>query len=109
MQAGAAEGERPKLGRKPDPKPTANLRPAASDVDGTLNVNNTPVDMQRPLSVPAEVIREREVEEVEHGEIQTSRPVRSTRNPNPRYVHGVSMDEFLALIDDDRTSGSGQK
>ena len=69
MRPETVEGSRPNLGRRPSPKP-----PEPELVDQpTTNSDATDTEVNKP--VPAK--------------IQTSRPIRSTRNANPKYVDAV--------------------
>ena len=94
MREEAETGSRPKLGRPPKaslldagqnqsepsvavPHPT---HPSSSSSDGILTPNAPGAGKQSPSFLPSN----------EGAQIQTSRPVRSSRNPNPRYVSAVA-------------------
>ena len=70
LRDGAPEGSRENLGRKPRPEPTTAQSLLARNLK-----NQQPVDVAQPQEV------------INHA--TSSRPVRSTRNNNPKYVDAV--------------------
>ena len=99
MRKDAAVGSRPNLGRRPQPQveplqPVPNptvispeVRPAASN--DRAWVNKTPMEYQHTSS-------NENSKQTRGAEIQTDktdiplRPIRSSRNPSPKYVHAIS-------------------
>ena len=75
MREGQAEGSRPALGRKPNPKP-----PNSKEV--TLRFVNKPVEESGKIQTPSP--------DVSESANNTDRPRRSTRNQNPQYVDAIA-------------------
>ena len=83
MREGAAPASRAPLGRPPA------APPPSPEVKNELSRNNKQNDAVEPVSVnPDQPV---EPAPLDGTKLQTTRPIRQTRNQNPRYV------DFLAL------------
>ena len=98
MREDAVEGSRPKLGRRPDPKPSPgklNENAAKSNMaDSTdsladANAVQTGSDSKQNNKQPEGSFGAK-IQTVQPAPSSLStRPTRSTRNPNPQYVDGL--------------------
>ena len=98
MREDAMEGSRPNVGRRPDPpKVQSQLTPP-------------PTELQDGVAEPAgeEAVKCQQTANPESGKIQTTnstRPIRSTRNPKPQYIDGIGS-EICAYFNSRKNNGA---
>ena len=98
LRDGAEPASRPALGRKPKESfPHQQVPTYGPSISDTVRNTSAPVDAQshtdivnKPLLTENNGKNEMSTNEMP-AKIQTDRPTRSTRNPNPAYVHAFSQ------------------